>query len=96
MRVHVRLMVTREQVVQGRALDLDLAASATIADALRALAVLDQSVVGPILGPGPGPSVRPGLALLLNGVNVLHSPRGLETRVSEGDNLSFIHGISGG
>ncbi|MGD9675913.1 MAG: MoaD/ThiS family protein [Candidatus Bipolaricaulia bacterium] len=96
MRVHVRLMVTREQILQGRALDLDLTAPATIADGLRTLARHDRSVVGPILTPGPDLGVRPGLALLLNGVNVLHSPQGLETPVSEGDNLSFIHGISGG
>jgi|GEM_PF-2244180 hypothetical protein len=96
MRVHVRLMVTREQIVRGRTFDLDVGASATVTDVLRELVVRERDVIGPVLVPGPGLSVRPGLALLKNGVNVLHSPEGLETRLSEGDNLSFIHGISGG
>lgn len=96
MRVHVRVLVTREQIVQGRTFDLDVAASATVTDVLRELAVRERSLIGPVLVPGPGFSVRPGLALLKNGVNVLHSPEGLETRLSEGDSLSFIHGISGG
>ena len=94
MKVHVRLMVTREQIVQGRTLDLDMAASSAVTDILRELAESDRSVVGPILAPDL--SLRPGLALLLNGVNVLHLPEGLGAPLSEGDSLSFIHGITGG
>lgn len=94
MKIHVRLMVTREQIVEGRTLDLEVAASACIGDALRELAERDRNLIGPVLGADF--SLRPGLALLHNGVNVLHSSDGVAVRLAEGDSLSFIHGISGG
>ena len=94
MKIHVRLMVTREQVVQGRTIDLDVVASARIGDALRELAQRDRTLIGPVLGADL--SIRPGLALLHNGVNVLHSSGGMAAHLAEGDSLSFIHGISGG
>jgi sulfur carrier protein ThiS len=96
MKIDVRVMVTREQIIRGTAVRLELAAPATVADALRRLAAQDRSLIGLVLDTEPVLSVRPGFALLLNGVNAVHAPRALETPVVEGDSLSLIHGITGG
>lgn len=96
MKINVRIMVTREQIVRGTTHDLEVVAPACVGDVLRRLVDRDQSLLGLVLDAGPVLSVRPGFALLLNGVNALHAPRGLETPVAEGDTLSLIHGITGG
>ncbi len=96
MKISVRIMATREQILRGTTLRLELAAPVCVGDVLRRLADQDRTLVGLVLEAEPVLSVRPGFALLLNGVNALHAPRGLETPVAEGDTLSLIHGITGG
>jgi sulfur carrier protein ThiS len=96
MKVDVRLLVTREQILRGTTLCLELASPASVGDVLRRLADQDRSLVELALVREPTLTLRPGLALLLNGANVLLAPQALETPVSEGDRLSLIHGISGG
>lgn len=96
MNVSVRVLATREQVLRGTTLRVDMPASSTLADVLRRVAESDRSLVGVALDTEPAVCVRPGFALLLNGVNTLHAPRGLDTPVAEGDTLSLIHGITGG
>lgn len=96
MKIDVRLMVTREQILRGTTLRLELAPPASVGDVLRRLVDQDRSLIGLILVTEPILGVKPGFALLLNGANVLLAPAALETPVSEGDRLSLIHGISGG
>ena len=96
MTVNVRVMATREQIMRGTTLRLELVGPATVADVLRRLVAEDRSLIGAVLDTEPAVSVRPGFALLLNGVNALHAQRGLQTPVAEGDTLSLIHGITGG
>lgn len=96
MNISVRVFATREQVLRGTTLRLDVPAPATVADVLRQLVQRDRSLVGLALDEAPALSVRPGFALLVNGVNALHSLQGLDAAVGEGDTLALIHGITGG
>jgi hypothetical protein len=96
MRINVRIMATRDQILRGTTFELELAVPASLGDALQRLVDRDQSLVGTVFDTKPVLSMRPGFALLLNGVSTLHAPDGLKTPVVDGDTLSIIHGITGG
>jgi len=95
MTIEVRILVTKDQILRGTTARLDVASPACVGDVLLRLVEQDCRFADLALDKGPALAVRPGLALLLNGVNVSLS-QGLKTPVADGDRISLIHAISGG
>jgi len=95
MSVRVRVLITPVQVLGNRTYTVPVAEPVPLGDLLRGLP-LPQNEEREIWEEQHGePKLRTGLAVLVNGMNVMHSA-GLDTEVHDGDRVSLIHGISGG
>ena len=95
MSVQVRVLITSTQVLGNRMYSVPVAGPTALRDLLRDLPLpLDERREIWVIQDGE-PQLRSGLAVLINGSNIMHS-RGLDSEVDDGDRVSLIHGIIGG
>jgi molybdopterin synthase sulfur carrier subunit len=92
MRVEVRLFGEFREAVGKPAIALDLAPGTTCAEALRKLVELEPKLRDLLFSGG---ALRDHLHVFVNGQNVNHR-EGVNTRLADGDALTFFTPISGG
>jgi sulfur carrier protein ThiS len=93
--VEVRVLIAPRQVIEDRTLRIEVAAPVPLRTLLAELPLSPDERRDVFVEEDAGVSLRPGLAVLVNGRNVMHST-GLETEIRDRDRVSVIHGISGG
>lgn len=95
MKVHVRVLVTPQQVLRYRTFEVELSEPACVAEALHQLSLEAEELALLFQASKPDPELKRGLAILVNGENVTFRD-GLKTCLSDGDRISLIHAIGGG
>lgn len=95
MSIEVRVLITSGQVLSNQSYSIPCSAPVGLRDLLSDVP-LSADEQREIWAEQSGEfHLRSGLAVLINGLNVMHSG-GLDTEVRDGDRVSLIHGISGG
>ena len=94
MKIRVRIMLLPERVIRNETLEMDLPKGSTVRDLLAQLA-LTAAEKKKILKPD-GSGLNDGMGVLVDRKNVDLYAEGLDTPLSDGNQVALIHLITGG
>lgn len=95
MSIEVRVLIAPRQVIEDRTMRIEVPTPILLRTLLSDLPLSQDEKRDILLEAGPTAVLRPGLAVLVNGRNVMHAG-GLDTEIRDHDRISVIHAISGG